>query len=56
MNRLSIEKTMRDDPCTEAREAENQAQERANATRLRDFSATHYDWMDHHSTFQTSEW
>ncbi len=56
MNRLSIGKSVRDDARADAEDAEEKTQDSRSHARLRDYAAAQYDWMDHHSTFETSEW
>jgi hypothetical protein len=56
MTRLSIGKILREDARAEADEIEEKTQESRGLVRLRDYAAAQYDWMDHHSTFETSEW
>jgi hypothetical protein len=65
MNRLSIRKSVRNDArAVNAGEpedahkddAENTEREGSRMARLPFHLAPQYDWMDHHSIFETSEW
>jgi hypothetical protein len=56
MSRLSLGKSVREDARADADDTEEKTQESRSLARLRDCAAAHYDWMDDHSTFETSEW
>lgn len=65
MNRLSIGKGVCNDARAEnsgepegahGEDVENNVREGLHIARLPYHLATQYDWMDHHSIFETSEW
>ncbi|MEX3815796.1 hypothetical protein AB3X96_37115 [Paraburkholderia sp. BR13439] len=65
MNRLSIGKGVCDDACAEnagepkaahKEDVENMVRKGLGVALLPHHPAMHYDWMDHHSIFETSEW
>jgi hypothetical protein len=61
MHRLTIGQGVRDDARTQdigVDTAVHEASEAdpSRASRISHHAAAHYDWMDHHSTFDTSEW
>jgi hypothetical protein len=56
MNRLTDQQRVRDDAPMQPHAATESPDERIKAAHSRHYAASHYDWMDHHSTFETKEW
>jgi hypothetical protein len=61
MMRLTIGQSARDDARVEnigmhAADTADVEQEHSGMQRLRHHAVEQYDWMDHHSTFETCEW
>jgi hypothetical protein len=56
MTRLTTQQGVKDDAHVQPHAAPESPDERAKAAHPHHHAATHYDWMDHHSTFETKEW